>query len=137
MTINILTNNIKDMKSELTNLKTAHDRGLGLLKVYLVQHLYEDDNIYPPGTYVGTLTVEYPADCPPYPFAYFVSPNRGNLPAYDFTTGMDVLGVTYTNNGRTAVYECRIFFGSTKLFECTYLYSTVQPTRIKGNWTEE
>lgn len=137
MTINLLSSRIKDIKEELTNLKTAHLRGLGLVKVNLVKHLYADDNISPGDIYVGTLTVEYPDDSPAYPFSYFASPDPGNLPTYDYTRGIDVLSLTYSNNGRTAIYQCRIFYGYTDLYKNTYLFTTVQPSRISGSWTLE
>lgn len=135
--VDLLSKRLKNAKAELTNLKTAHNRGLGLLRIYCAKHLYEDDDIWPPGMFVGTITVDFPSDSPPYPFAYFVSPNPGNLMPYDFTSGIDVLSVRYENNGHRAIYECRIFYGSTDVYESTYYYSTVSPTRIRGVWSEE
>lgn len=79
--MNLLSQRLKTAKRELTNLKTAHRRGLGLLKVYT-----QTVTVQPPSNdhVIWWLTLDVEFDISPYPFVqkYLVRPISTNSYIY-------------------------------------------------------
>lgn len=93
--MNQLSQRIKEAKRELTNLKTAHRRGIGNLRIY--NKLCE--GIYTGSTNPITITINFDSKFAPYPF--FQIMKNGNFVSSDvFSVEVNV---TYSNNGYTAV----------------------------------
>lgn len=70
MTQNLLTKRLKDAKRELTNLKTAHKRGLGLIRLYDYT-----GKVIPPNpleAYKMQITVDFSRSFGKNPFAQFL-----------------------------------------------------------------
>lgn len=97
--MNLLSTRIKDIKKELTALKTAHVRGFGNVKIYhqLVQ-------VNPAGHETGAsymnVTITFDRRFAAYPLAQFY-PTM--LPNGDYS--MDVTGLDYTDQGYTMRVE--------------------------------
>ena len=135
MTVNLLSQRLKAAKRELTNLKTAHKRGLGTLKVYRTEHYFEDDGIEPPDNFRGTLRIKFSRSFAPYPFFYVVPTASGSAPWYNTTYSIQVRGISFEDNGYTAVISGDIFYGSNYLFEKVVIFSTAPIDSTTGNWS--
>lgn len=92
--MNLLTTRLKNIKQELTNLKTAHQRGIGNLRVYNKYCEGLDTNL----DQTLTITINFSTNYAAYPF-FQVLKAGGSLGQVDFT-GMDA---TYSNNGYRVV----------------------------------
>lgn len=94
MSQNLLTERLKFAKRELTALKTAHNRGIGNLRIYnkycseLSTHL--DQTL--------TITINFSTNFTAYPFFQVIQAG-GSIGQRDWT-GMDA---TYSNNGYRVV----------------------------------
>lgn len=92
----LLTQRIKAAKRELTALKTAHRRGIGLLK------LYESDVSLDVQERLGfwsiEVTINFAEGQSPYPFLQWI-------PVVDNDTSnvIELVGEEFTNNGMTVV----------------------------------
>lgn len=90
----LLVQRLKAAKRELTALKTAHRRGLGLLKIYAEDAEIEEQQT---GLWNIIITITFATNSTPYPFAY-IEPQRAedgsnpNLLDYD--------GWEYADNGK-------------------------------------
>lgn len=89
----VLVERLKRAKKELTALKTAHKRGVGLLKVY------EEDVAPEPPDYTRwelTMTVNFGVDSTPFPFVYAVAKTLDES-TYYFVAGFTQENIEYTN----------------------------------------
>lgn len=105
MTVDLLSVRLKEAKKELTNLKTAHLRGLGLLQVYkkictLSSFSIEDD-------YSGRVRISiYSSNTfPPYPLLNIIPQVKGSTA---FTISLLVDSTNYANNGYTLLIDGRV-----------------------------
>lgn len=122
---NLLVNKIKNAKRELTALKTAHNRGLGLVKVYRSILRYVDTSI--PNNYYGdaVVTVDFDNSFGAYPFTYIEGRIDGvRSTVYKGWYSADMQQVRYSNNGYRAVFYGKIWYSSGTYFNRLYVYST-------------
>lgn len=69
MTVDLLSVRLKEVKRELTNLKTAHKRGLGGLKVFQNYLEFEiSGSSIASGSWMLDVTIEFDDKFPEYPF---------------------------------------------------------------------
>lgn len=95
MTVNLLSQRIKDAKRELTALKTAHMRGLGLVETY--EYIGSCD--YEDNKQTLTFVIEFSQEYAAYPF-FQILPHWNSIGAADYNFGG--MSATYSNNGYTA-----------------------------------
>lgn len=131
MNQNMLVERLKYAKRELTALKTTHQRGLGLLKVYTVSYI-----IQPPDTSAVVLTLKLIIN-----FSGIAYPLAGFFPYSDDPTdlwGGALFATTpsflYTNNGYTIEFEEAIVAASGVLYKI-FVYSTSPISSISYTWS--
>lgn len=99
MTVDLLSARLKAAKRELTALKTAHKRGLGLLKVYTQEGtapVPTDD------TYDFTLRINFARDFSKNPLAFFIPVAQSPTEWY-FHNNLDVENEYYSTDGYTLI----------------------------------
>lgn len=92
----LLVQRLKTAKRELTALKTAHRRGLGLLKVYLEEVALDVNDRT--GMWFVTITLDFDTKFAPFPFVQGVQVSE-DVP----TENTEVI---YSNDG----YTCELTF---------------------------
>lgn len=93
--MNLLATKIRDIKRELTALKTAHTRGLGNVKIY--QKLVQvDPSGHQTGAYYMNVTITFDRRFAAYPLAQFYPTMLANG---EYT--MDIVGLDYADSGYT------------------------------------
>jgi hypothetical protein len=139
MTVDLLSQRLKAAKRELTNLKTAHKRGLGTLKVYRTEHYFADDGITPPNSYRGKLRIKFSQDFTPYPFFYVYPTASGDdpwyYPWYYTTESIKIIGMHFEDGGYTAVVDGDIWYSRTSLYQKVVIFSTAPIESVTGSWT--
>lgn len=103
--MNLLATKIKDIKRELTALKTAHTRGLGNVKIY--QKIVQiDSSGHQTGAYYMTVNVTFDRRFTAYPMAQII-PTMTSGGDYSMeVTGMDYSDQGYTMNAELVwIYE--------------------------------
>lgn len=109
MTVDLLSQRLKAAKRELTNLKTAHTRGFGLLKVYKETIYFSQTELEEGYIYSNaSVTIKFSKEFPPNPFVYVlgdISMEYGLEPAFmaktiEFSDG----GYTVTIGGEIIYY---------------------------------
>lgn len=122
--MNTLAQRIKFAKRELTNLKTAHGRGIGNLKVYT-----KSINItHTGGSQLLNLVVDFSNSGVVYPFVQVF----GSMNPNTYENNLDVLGAGYTNSGRT--YK---MMGTWRLgtgMNTIYIESTLPVSSVSYTW---
>lgn len=105
MTVDLLSVRLKEAKKELTNLKTAHMRGLGLLRVY--KKIYQLDSLGIPDEYSSRvkLTVYFSTDFSPYPLFSIVPQVKGST---GYTISLLSDSINYIANGYVVDIDGRI-----------------------------
>lgn len=127
MPVNLLTKRLKDAKRELTNLKTAHMRGLGYLKVYS-QNLTITDG---PSTGIHsfqidiTLSNEFAA----YPFTQLFPAANSND-----DHSIEVEGFTYSD-GYHVRYRLLYAWGDASM-DFVRIVSTSPITNVTYTWID-
>lgn len=97
--MNLLATKVKEIKRELTALKTAHTRGLGNVKIY--HHLVQvDPSGHETGAYYMYVTITFDRRFAAYPMAQFYPTMLANG---DYT--MELTGLDYTDQGYTMEAE--------------------------------
>lgn len=91
MTVNLLSQRLKAVKRELTALKTAHMRGLGLVETYRYTGYIE----YQSGLSTLKFNIDFSNDYAAYPF-FQIMP-YGGIGSSDWILGG--MSATYYNNG--------------------------------------
>ena len=119
MTVDLLSVRLKECKRELTALKTAHQRGLGELKIfrYPLQISGYNDHVYE-----LTVTVDFDPNFTAYPF---VSCTPQCDPVY-FLNKADIISFDFTNNGRGAVFVFS-WFAFTQIEPYTIMFHSSVP----------
>lgn len=116
----LLVQRLKNAKRELTALKTAHKRGLGLLKLYeFTAPLDVQERL---GFWSVKLTVNFAEDQSPFPFLQWIPVVNNNS-----LNVIELVGEEFSSDGMTAVlyfewlasnpYVDRINFISTSIIE--------------------
>lgn len=131
--MNTLSQRIKFAKRELTNLKTAHNRGFGLLKVYTTKYKFSDIPGANPGEWMDAIiTINFSNNFAPYPFAYLIGPVNFN-PDMSFLA-VDIDQIQYKNSGYTAVFTGEITYVPSGGLDSMTLFSVSPPTSISIQW---
>lgn len=127
--MNLLVNKMKDVKRELTNLKTAHQRGINL-KIFREEITFSKSSI---GFYDGTITVTFDTNFAAYPFAYVLGYSLGpDSPSfYSFDTD----SVFYRDSGYTMDFVGEFIYYPEELEPKFVLVSTSPPTSITYTWS--
>lgn len=131
MTVDLLSVRLKEAKRELTNLKTAHKRGLNSLVVFeypLSISGYNDD------VYTLSVTLNFDPNFTKYPF---ISCSPQCDPS-TYISNADLISMDYTNNGMSAVYTFDWFALTTLdpytiLFKCSVPITSVEYRFIRSN----
>lgn len=134
--MNTLAQRLKFAKRELTNLKTAHQRGFGLLKIYATEYKFSDIPGLSPNFYDNaTTTINFSKDFAPYPFAYIKGPI--DITESDFVfLSVNVEQIEYKNNGYTVVFKGEAVYSSAYHLDKMILYSTSPPISVSFDWRE-
>lgn len=95
----VLVEKLKWAKQELTALKTAHKRGVGMLRIY-------EENIAPQASdgtpWDLTITLTFGADTAPYPFVYAIAKTLSES-SYFFAAGFTQEEIDYTSEHEVKV----------------------------------
>ena len=94
--MNTLANRIKYVKQELTNLKTAHERGLGMVKIY--SYNYGTPPVPATGNFI--VNINFNTDFASYPM-FQIGPTLLSVSSGSYWFGLP--NARYTNNGYTAI----------------------------------
>lgn len=132
MTVNLLTQRLKSAKRELTNLKTAHKRGLGNLKVFKNEYTF-----VPPGgegSPDGKIIFKFSQNLAPYPFAYVVGYGY-QLTYGNYISCVDVDSITYKDNGYTIEMDASFLYLPNVVPNKFILYSNSLPISIQYVWS--
>ena len=103
MTVDLLSVRLKEAKRELTNLKTAHLRGLGLLKIYKKTYVLNDFGIQDSTYNRVRMTINFDYNFPPYTLVQLLTQIAGTS---GFDMSLTVDSMNYTNSGYTLNCEC-------------------------------
>ena len=128
MTVDLLSVRLKEAKKELTNLKTAHKRGLGLLKLYK-----KTISLEPPEegfSYYIDITVNFVQNSAPYPFIEGVP----LVPSGISSSAITDMGVEYTNNGRTCLIKFAWIRTTPIIVDTIYIISSGDISSISQRW---
>jgi hypothetical protein len=122
--MNTLSQRLKFAKQELTNLKTAHGRGIGNLKVYSVPVKLN----YTGTSEILNLVVNFVGSGVSYPFTQvFASMNSST---YEYN--LSIWGAGYTNGGRT--YKMMGDYHSWVGMNTIYVESTLPISSVTYTW---
>lgn len=128
--INLLTNRIKDAKSELTALKTAYTRGLGLMDVYTFS-----GTANPPSRqdYLFKMTIRFDTEFAQNPLTY-LSIGIGDLVAPWLGSAIEVYNETFASDGYSLTINGLISWAEDDISTYT-IYSTSPITNVSWEWT--
>lgn len=108
MTVDLLSQRLKAAKRELTNLKTAHSRGFGLLKVYKETIYFSQTELEEGYIYSNaSVTIKFSKEFPPNPFVYVlgdISMEYGREPAFVPKT------IEFSDGGYTVVIGGEVIY---------------------------
>lgn len=108
MTVDLLSQRLKQAKRELTALKTAHSRGLGNLRIFSEE--FDGAPSVSPGQKL-TINISFSIAYAPYPFFQVLSRNS----AISYTDHPGILDIEYNSSGYGATVtvpsEYVFFFG--------------------------
>lgn len=129
MTVDLLSARLKAAKRELTALKTAHERGLGNLRVYEFQ-----DTIPSAGhqdeAWTLMISIDFDEKFSPYPFIYLI-PTIQNT---GLRFNVDAEGFQYTNGGKSAEYKIYYSYEEAALDLYTII-STAPIINVQYRWS--
>lgn len=105
MTVDLLSVKLKEAKRELNNLKTAHLRGLGMLRIY--KNVYSLADLGIEDDYSGRkrIVINFSTDFAPYPLMVLV-PQVVGTTAY--TMSVVLSAVNFSSGGYTLIVNGRI-----------------------------
>lgn len=103
MSQNMLVERLKFAKRELTALKTAHFRGMGLLKIYKATYYFSQAGIEEDYFYDAVVTIKFSRDFAPYPFTYAL----GDIVerTYIWWTSFGADSIDYKDDGYTMILK--------------------------------
>lgn len=125
--MNLLSRKIKDIKRELTAMKTAHARGLGNVIIYR-RNVDVDPTGHQTGAHYLYVTIEFDRRFSSYPFAQIYPKELENG---DYT--MEIVGHDYSNGGYTMIAKLLwIYEEGTTSFT---VESTAPTTSVNYSWS--
>ena len=132
--MNTLAQRLKFAKQELTNLKTAHSRGFGMLKIFRTEYKFSDIPGITSAIYSNAkTTINFSQDFSPYPFAY-IDGQLLTLSSGAFLPSMHVEQFEYKNNGYTIVFTGEAIYDSQYGLDKMVLFSTTPPVSVSYDW---
>lgn len=105
---NLLSQRLKAVKAELTNLKTAHERGLGSLQVYSYP-VNIDPSGHESGFWELIITAEFDRTFAPYPFIYLEPEIRNSFDDHS----LEMESFTYSDDGFSIVFRSIWWYSGT------------------------
>ncbi|MBP5470025.1 MAG: hypothetical protein J6Z11_12365 [Candidatus Riflebacteria bacterium] len=126
MTVNLLSQKLKAAKKEITDLKTAHKRGFGNLKIYRQKQII-DVSGHPTGTYyILSVNVNFSSSFSAYPFVSII-PNAENY-------AQNIILQRYFNNGYSITQEFLWNTNSSLNSHFVEIFSISPITSVSYNW---
>lgn len=113
MTVNLLSKRLKDAKRELTNLKTAHTRGLGNLRIFS-QRIDLDPTGHELNFWYIIIDIEFDHNYAEYPFAQATA----GIDPVEKTWSAEPESITYTS-GYHAIFQ---FFWALRTDNASYCF---------------
>lgn len=132
--MNTLAQRLKYAKRELTDLKTAHRRGLGLLKIYKTAYnLGSVAGIQQDTFQNAQISVRFSSEYSSYPYAYIMG---DSIYLYGSTllSSSESEKIEYKDNGYSILLSARILYAPSYGLKNIYLFSTIPPSSINFNW---
>lgn len=128
--INLLTTRLKEAKEELTNLKTAYVRGLGLMDVYTYS-----GTASPPTRqdYLFKVRITFDSEFAQNPLTY-LSIGIGDLQAPWLGSALEIYNQTFSSDGYTLTVNGLISWAADDIATYT-IYSTSPITNVSWEWT--
>lgn len=128
MTINLLSQRIKSAKRELTNLKTAHKRGLGNLKIFK-NEIIIDTSGHTSGIYFLTININFDQSFASFPLIKIYPTVTNN---FDYSA--QLLEMDYINNGYTVRAEFLWLYNSSLPNQNMTVFSTSPISSSSYSW---
>lgn len=128
MTINLLSQRIKSAKRELTNLKTAHKRGLGNLKIFK-NEIIIDTSGHTSGIYFLTININFDQSFASFPLIKIYPTVTNN---FDYSA--QLLEMDYINNGYTVRVEFLWLYNSSLPNQNMTVFSTAPISSSSYSW---
>lgn len=125
MTVDLLSVRLKEAKKELTNLKTAHTRGIGMLQLYTSEVNLDVQG--KTGIWDVAVTIYFKDGQSPYPFLEYI-PIINN----DTSNVIELIGMEFAEDGMSVLLQFE-WLNSTPQVDTILLYCTSQI----GNYTQE
>ena len=128
MTVDLLSVRLKEAKKELTNLKTAHLRGLGMLQLYTFTiNLDVQQRL---GFWSIAVNITLKPGQSPFPFIQWI-PVVNN----DTSNVIELVGVQFSSGGMSVLYEFE-WLASDPYVDTIKLYSTSQIASYTQEWSQ-
>lgn len=128
MTVDLLSVRLKEAKKELTNLKTAHTRGIGMLQLYTSEvKLDVQDKT---GIWDVAVTIYFKDGQSPYPFLEYI-PIINN----DTSNVIELIGMEFAEDGMSVLLQFE-WLNSTPQVDTILLYCTSQIDSYTQEWSQ-
>lgn len=128
MTVDLLSVRLKEAKKELTNLKTAHTRGIGMLQLYTSEvKLDVQDKT---GIWDVAVTIYFKEGQSPYPFLEYI-PIINN----DTSNVIELIGMEFAEDGMSVLLQFE-WLDSTPQVDTILLYCTSQIGSYTQEWSQ-
>jgi len=128
MTVDLLSVRLKEAKKELTNLKTAHTRGLGMLQLYTSEiKLDVQDKT---GLWDVEVNVYFKAGQSPYPFLEYIP-----VVMNDTSNVIELIGMEFSADGMSVLLQFE-WLNSTPQVDTILLYCTSQIDTYTQEWSQ-
>lgn len=128
MTVDLLSVRLKEAKRELTNLKTAHLRGIGMLQLFTYNiSLDVQDRV---GFWDVAVVVNFKPGQSPYPFLEYI-PIVNN----DTSNVIELIGMEFTNGGMSVLLQFE-WLASDPYVDTIELYCTSDIESYTQEWSQ-
>lgn len=128
MTVDLLSVRLKEAKRELTNLKTAHTRGIGMLQLYTSEvKLDVQDKT---GIWDVAVTIYFKEGQSPYPFLEYI-PIVNN----DTSNVIELIGMEFSNGGMSVLLQFE-WLASDPYVDTIELYCTSDIGSYTQEWSQ-
>jgi len=128
MTVDLLSVRLKEAKRELTNLKTAHIRGIGMLQLYTAEVKLDVQN--KTGIWDVAVTIYFKEGQSPYPFLEYI-PIINN----DTSNVIELIGMEFAEDGMSVLLQFE-WLNSTPQVDTILLYCTSQIDTYTQEWSQ-
>lgn len=128
MTVDLLSVRLKEAKKELTNLKTAHLRGIGMLQLFTYNiNLDVQSRV---GFWDVAVVVNFKPGQSPYPFLEYI-PIVNN----DTSNVIELIGMEFTNGGMSVLLQFE-WLASNPYVDTIELYCTSDIESYTQEWSQ-